>query len=53
MKEKLQEYALMAEIIGSIAIVVTLIILIMNVRDNTNAIQIATIDNLTMHWSTS
>ena len=35
MKEKLQEYALLAEIISALAVVITLVILISEVRENT------------------
>lgn len=41
MKEKLQEYALLAEIISGLAIVVTLVILIFEVKGNTTAVQIS------------
>ena len=45
-KEKLQEYALLAEIISSIAILATLIILVLEMRENTEAVQSATIQSL-------
>lgn len=42
MKEKLQEWALAAEIVGGIAVVVTLVFLIIETQENTNAIQAQT-----------
>ena len=47
---KLERWAMVGEIIASIAIVVTLAILIVELRGNTNAIQVATIDNVTGGW---
>ncbi len=47
---KLKEWAMIAEIIASVAILVTLAILIVELRGNTNAIQVATIDNVTSGW---
>lgn len=41
MKAKLQEYALLAEIIGAIAVVVSLVYVGAGVRQNTDAIQVA------------
>ena len=41
MKEKLQEYALLAEIIGGFAVLVTLIILVLSVRENTELIRVS------------
>lgn len=41
MKEKLQEFALIAEIISGVAIVITLVILVFEVRDNTDALEIS------------
>ena len=43
---KLEKWALGAEILGGIAIVVTLIVLIIEVRGNTSAIQAQTINTL-------
>ena len=45
-KEKLQEYALLAEIISSIAILATLVILVFEMRENTEAIHSAKIQSL-------
>ena len=39
MKEKLQEYALLAEIISSLAVLITLVILIIEVRGNTQVLR--------------
>ena len=39
MKEKLQEYALLAEIISAFAVVITLLILIVEVRENTDTLK--------------
>jgi len=47
MKEKLQEYALIAEITSGIAIVVTLIILVFELQRNTVAIERATFNEIT------
>lgn len=47
MKEKLRDYALLAEIVSGIAIVVTLIFLVVETRENTNAIQVQTYQSLT------
>ncbi len=47
---KLEKWALIAEIVSGVAIVVTLVILIFEVRGNTSAVQIATIDNVTSGW---
>ena len=47
---KLKDWAMVAEIIASVAILVTLVILIVELRGNTNAIQVATIDNVTSGW---
>ena len=41
MKEKLQDYALIAEIVGAIAVVISLIYVGLGVRQNTDAIQVA------------
>lgn len=41
MKERLQEYALVAEIVGAIAVVISLIYVGVGVRQNTDAIQVA------------
>ena len=46
-KIELQEWALAAEIIGGLAVVVTLIFLVSETRDNTNAIQAQTYQSLT------
>ena len=46
MKEKLQEYALIAEIISSIVIVATLVILIIGVKDNTKALQSSNVQSV-------
>ena len=48
---KLEKWAMVGEIIASIAIVVTLAILIVELRGNTSAIQVATIDNVTGGWT--
>ena len=45
--ERLQTWALAAEIIGGIAVVVTLIFLVLETRENTNAIQTQTYQSLT------
>ena len=45
--ERLQQWALAAEIIGGIAVVVTLIFLVLETRENTNAIQAQTYQSLT------
>ena len=47
MKFKLQEYALAAEVISGIAIIATLIFLVVETRENTNAIQAQTYQSLT------
>ncbi len=47
---KLKDWTMVAEIIASVAILVTLAILIVELRGNTNAIQVATIDNVTSGW---
>jgi len=47
---KIEKIALLAEIVGGAAIVITLIVLIVELRGNTNALQIATIDNVTTGW---
>lgn len=44
--EKLQKYALVAEIVGGIAVLVTLVILILQVRDNTNVIRSQELNSL-------
>ncbi len=41
MREKLQEYALVAEIIGAVAVVISLIYVGVGVRQNTAAVQVA------------
>ncbi len=41
MRAKLQEYALVAEIVGAVAVVVSLIYVGLGVRQNTDAIQVA------------
>ena len=41
MKEKLQDYALIAEIVGAAAVVISLIYVGLGVRQNTDAIQVA------------
>ena len=41
MKAKLQEFALIAEIVGAIAVVISLIYVGLGVRQNTDAIQVA------------
>lgn len=46
MKEKLQEYALFAEVISAIAVVVTLIFLVIGIQENTNATQAAAYQDL-------
>jgi hypothetical protein len=46
MKEKLQEYALIAEIISSVAIIATLVVLILEVKENTSAIQSSNIQSV-------
>jgi len=46
MKEKLHEYALIAEIISSIVIFATLVILIMGVKENTKALQSSNIQSV-------
>lgn len=46
-KIELQEWALAAEIIGGIAVLVTLIFLVLETRENTNAIQAQTYQSLT------
>lgn len=46
MNEKLQQYALIAEIVGGIAVVVTLIFLAFEMRANTQAMRAATYDSL-------
>ena len=43
---KLERWALVSEIVGSVAVVVTLIILLVEVRGNTAAIQAATYNNV-------
>lgn len=53
MKEKLQEYALIAEVIGGIAVIVTLVFLVMETRENTNAIQAQTYQSLTSELNAS
>ena len=45
MKEKLQEYALITEIVSGIAILITLAILIIEVRNNTAAIELQVAEN--------
>ena len=45
-KEKLQYWALIAEIFGGIAVLVTLVLLVIWVRENANAIKAATYDSL-------
>jgi len=44
--EKLQYYALIAEIAGGIAVIVTLVVLIFEIRGNTQAVRTATYDAL-------
>lgn len=46
-KTKLQEWALVAEVLGGIAIVITLIFLVLETRATTNAIQTQTYQTLT------
>jgi len=46
-KKKLQEYALFAEVMGGIAVLITLIFLVIETRENTNAIQAQTYQSLT------
>ena len=46
MKEKLQEYALIAEIISSIVIFATLVILIIGVKENTEALQSSNVQSV-------
>lgn len=46
MKEKLQEYALIAEIISSIIIFATLVILIIGVKENTKALQSSNVQSV-------
>ena len=46
-KKKLQEYALYAEVVGGIAVLITLIFLVLETRENTNAIQAQTYQSLT------
>ena len=43
MKEKLQEYALIAEIVGAIAVVISLIYVGASVGQNTAVVEVATI----------
>ena len=47
MKLKLQEYAMIAEILGGVAVIVTLLFLVFETRENTNAIQAQTYQSLT------
>lgn len=47
MKEKLQEYALIAEIVGGIAVVISLIYVAISVQENTAAIQSASAQSVT------
>ena len=49
---KLQEWALFAEVLGGIAIVITLIFLVLETRANTNAIQVQTYQSLTAELNT-
>ncbi|MEQ8961089.1 MAG: hypothetical protein RLP02_24725 [Coleofasciculus sp. C2-GNP5-27] len=42
--EKLQQWALTAEIVGGLAVIATLLILILEVRDNTGAIRLQALD---------
>ena len=44
---KLQKWALVAEVLGGIAIVITLVFLVLETRANTNAIQVQTYQSLT------
>ena len=53
MKEKLQEFALIAEVIGGIAVIVTLVFLVVETRENTNAIQAQTYQSLTSELNES
>lgn len=46
-KKNLQKYALFAEVIGGIAVLVTLIFLVIETRENTNALQAQTYQSLT------
>ncbi len=46
MKEKLQEFALIAEIVGGAAVLITLIFLVVETRENTNSIQAQTYQSL-------
>lgn len=45
-KEKLQTWALIAEIIGGFAVVLSLILLLIGVRENTDTLKAATYDSL-------
>lgn len=47
MKLNLQEYALAAEVLGGLAVVATLVFLVVETRENTNAIQAQTYQLLT------
>ena len=46
-KLELQQWALLAEVIGGIAVVISIIFLVLETRENTNAIQAQTYQNLT------
>jgi hypothetical protein len=46
MREKLQEYALIAEIVGGLAVMITLVFLVIETQKNTNAIQAQMYQNL-------
>lgn len=53
MRERLQEYALIAEVLGGVAVIVTLIFLVIETRANTQAIQAQTRDSMSknlMDW---
>jgi len=45
-REKLQYWALVAEIVGGFAVLVTLVLIVIGVGENTNAIKAATYDSL-------
>jgi hypothetical protein len=45
-KEKLREYALIAEIISSMAVVITLVILILQIRENTDTVRVAAFQDI-------
>ena len=51
--EQLQKWALLAEVIGAAAVVITLIFLIVETRENTNAIQSQTYQALTAELNRS